>query len=243
MPLHHSAVPAAAVHTASPPTDSWRYAALLWLHAWAHDATLLHIPKTGGMAIERVDAGAPVHWLGTVAAAGLRGMQNVAHNRFFGLQRMASGHITCRSSQNPTGLWHLTPRQLRACGIGAPVNPYERAHTYCVVREPISRFISNFYFGIWTWPALDIWPTACGVNPRRLMLKRPPPLEAMLQCFVAHTEARLALHRSQQGDSDAADDASAAGHLPNVGRSGVGAGRRLEEERRAPRGRKHAEAA
>ena len=64
---------------------SWPYAALLWLQAWLHNATFMHIPKTGGSALEHIDLSAPLHQLALYSvAAGI-------NHRFTALQ-MLSGY-------------------------------------------------------------------------------------------------------------------------------------------------------
>ena len=43
------------------PNTSWPFAALLWLQTWSQDAVLVHIPRTGGTSLEKLDLGAPLY--------------------------------------------------------------------------------------------------------------------------------------------------------------------------------------
>ena len=78
----------------------------------------------------------------------------------------------------------------------APWNPYDQQlNVYCIVREPVSRFISNFFFSQFVWPRVKMWPEVrCGPHPnygtgrvRKGNLSRHS-LSAALWCFLDAAE-------------------------------------------------------
>ena len=94
--------------------DGWPYAALLLEHAWRGDAVFLHIPKTGGSAVDDIDL-----FSGRERLAMLQ--PNLGKATRDDKCPCARQHVPslCRSEQH-----HLTPLQLRACGLPADHDPY-----------------------------------------------------------------------------------------------------------------------
>ena len=176
----------------------WQYPALLWLCMW-RNFTFLHIPKTGGTSIEAVDAKAPI-WLQRRASSTMRnGFYRVD---FSGgkLPSWCSRRRRCRrdglqlSVQRCRGgfLHHMTPEQLKLCGSAYF---YEGDHgpVYCVMREPVARFKSAFFFAI---EDSQHWPRRqCGRAPIRDATVAT--LVASFHCYVSAARLVLAAYERQ----------------------------------------------
>lgn len=130
---------------------TWPYTVLLWKYMWRRDMTLLHIPKTGGSTVELVDPMAPALRLNSLLA--------VRHRN--GSKAMALRNGNCvwwprvhDSTARTPNVIHLTPAMWSRC-FGSSWQPYVRGKTYCAVRDPVDRFVSEFLFARlhWFWPA------------------------------------------------------------------------------------------
>ena len=157
----------------------WAHRALLWLFLWNKSATLLHIPKTGGTAIGKL-----------VARQHFEKM-SFSRRPFRALQARAGAHRRCEGDA-VQGTWHLTPDQLSLCGLRTSLwSPYRQGSVFCVFREPIDRFVSNYLWAARSWPVVKAWPLErCG-RPRD---HGPAGLEnelAKIACFVEHSERML----------------------------------------------------
>ena len=168
-------VPMAQPRAALSPSQ-WPDAALLWLFMWHANFTFLHIPRTGGQSVERVDHRAPVSWF--KALRSLDDRRN-ASNRQPSLttQILTHGRHCHRAFGSP---WRFTPELLQHCEVPAAWNPYTQGTTvYCVIREPFSRFVSIFLEA----KRSPHWPhRACDLAT---------PLASQLQCFAQHAASIL----------------------------------------------------
>ena len=86
---------------------------------------LVHIPKTGGTTLEQLGLEMGVHWGATRLnwPGGRCGMG-------------------CPGTWQPCSAWHIPPATYRAHGE----DPYQGFDTFCVLRHPYTRAISEFIF-------------------------------------------------------------------------------------------------
>ena len=136
----------------------------------------MHIPKTGGTSIESVDVSAPIMRFKSLRAIRHPERSNYMHP-----------NGTCHRSVASRSLWHFTASQLSSCGLYDRYNPYLDPHQdrYCVVRDPLDRFFSNF---MWMrqdhiWPHL--WPHKHCDHPNASRVAE------QLVCFAVQTQQWL----------------------------------------------------
>jgi len=126
----------------------WARVALIWLYAASPNASFIHIPKTGGSAVDGLD---PFN----VRAAFLHDLLarwTVSYTSAAAI-RSGEGSVSC-SGPSLQALTHATPNHFRLCGFGAGPHPRDifapqqaaGGLVYCTIREPISRFMSEFIF-------------------------------------------------------------------------------------------------
>ena len=87
-------------------------------------------------------------------------------------------------------MWHWTSTQLAACGLLNEANPYLGSETqrYCFVRDPISRFVSNFVWMRLPSNSLVVWPIRrCGPRNRSRVKEQ-------LECLATVTADELRTH-------------------------------------------------
>ena len=242
---HVKAAPA-MIPSASPPPpplplqatrddEAWPRTALLWWCMRHPRWSFMHVPKTGGTAVELVDKATPSARLAT----------------FFQL-RHANGSAMLDIGRGGCRWWpqrkahpnvvHMTPAQWSAC-FGELLNPYkpflrygqsgggvriatqvdtpsalallDSGGVYCVVRDPIDRFVSEFLDARfhWYWPMLQ-----CPI--KSVWDVRKPQLALELWCFARLTLRLVqslraqwrALRAATQGASTKATEGRASGH-------------------------------
>ena len=200
---------------------------LLWLCIWLPEFTLLHIPKTGGSSIEAYDATTPL--------AQFKILRNLVRRSddcpftFFAARRGDTNRsaVGClieqpRCTWDGSSLWHMTPSQLRDCGLRSSVDPYPHANagqtmaalhiarreqqlTFCVVRDPLERFFSAYRFAREhhnIWPvdkcprdkdgSLFGWPKYFRRRPSPYTITKAPSVRQELECLGTELESLLA---------------------------------------------------
>lgn len=175
-------------------SGAWPVTALLWFCMWSTNWTFLHIPKTGGTAIELVDPTAPQLRLASLFAVRRRDGSPA-------MSLQAGGRCTWwprvhDSTARTPNVVHLTPSLWSAC-FGEQWRPYESGGTYCVVRDPVERFVSEFIFAKlhWYWPRHQCpQKSAWDKRKDRLMLE--------LWCFARLTERMLERFTWQRAAKD-----------------------------------------
>ena len=176
----------------------WAYAALLWKTVWDPQFRFLHVPKTGGSLIEQVDLASGAEALNMMHPLPSWALANVTS---MSACPCASKDI-CISQ-----LWHLSPHQLRACGV--PTSPYSDRSVYCIMRDPIDRFVSEL---LYQERLCRHWPNASSVATewklaRRRCLGEPCPgltggpadsisvseiTTRLVRCFASFTHDQVA---------------------------------------------------
>ena len=149
----------------------WPDAALLWLFMWHANFTFLHIPRTGGQSVERVDPRAPVSWFKALRLLDAR--RNASDPPSLTTQILTHGRYCHRALGSP---WRFPPELLQHCEVPAAINPYSIHGTtvYCILREPFSRFVSIFLEA----KRSPHWPhRTCDLAA---------PLPSQLECFAKH---------------------------------------------------------
>ena len=180
-------------------SSTWPQTALLWWCMWSSNWTFLHIPKAGGTAIEMVDRQAPKHRLPDL----------------FRLRYPGNGSLQL-TLQHGCSWWpprrgafpnvvHLTPEQWEHC-LGDKWSPYQHPSTgsiqsvhplisggtYCVMRDPVERFVSAFLDGRFFW----YWPRAqCPL--KSMWDKRKGRLAAELWCLARLTRRLMISFNAQ----------------------------------------------
>lgn len=87
----------------------------------------IHIPKTGGTTIENVAKENGVHW------------GRFKHNKLQDARLDPPPKQVCTDTPY---IWHVAPRHLNAD------NPYSKHDTFCVIRDPLERMVSEYN---WLW--------------------------------------------------------------------------------------------
>ena len=249
----------------SSPADA-AYGAFLWLCMWRPEFTFIHIPKTAGTSIEGDDLGSPYQKLMLLRQGGANvSRARSAFGSFsagrwptlntsegsstswctsFGRHRpwcaadAASGTVSaqrCVTFATYTFHAHVSPEQARLCGVDSAWAFYPRP-TYCVVRDPFSRFLSLFIFVQYH---AHIWPARrCGrapvigdiYNPRGHWLANvtsPSDIaqraNEQLQCLADECEKAIRLFETQR-DGFAAFEALVQAAATSHGGGGGGGG-------------------
>lgn len=135
--------------------EDWPVAALLWLCIWLTNTTFLHVPRNGGQSIERLDHTSPRVWLSAIGGLDNRGQPGAPS-----LSPQPRAHSKrCLQANGP--LWLFPPELIEYCQMPA-WNPYLNRSTYCVVREPFSRFVSAFLLA--KRSGRQLWPESCSMS-------------------------------------------------------------------------------
>jgi uncharacterized protein YciI len=148
-------VESAKGHFAPIDPAGWNVTALLWLCIMGGRFQFLHIPKTGGTSIEELDQGSthtlveqvwPMAWSAPMAGPARRTRRGRLFLGFRTCGKRASARPNCATG--PDSLFHMTPHDLALCGLGGAWNPYAGRGrlTYCVVRDPLDRLMSDVLF-------------------------------------------------------------------------------------------------
>ena len=105
----------------------------------------------------------------------------------------------CRTSVNQRWEWHVTPDDLRLCGVAWDFYGRAGTKTYCVVRAPVERFVSMLVFAR-RLPSM--WPARCGAasdwrRPHRYVNgSQAATVRAQVGCFIREARKLLALYES-----------------------------------------------
>ena len=198
------------------------FAALLWHFMWSSNTTLLHIPKTGGSSLEMRDK--------TSAAMHFRMQSYFLYEHDEALRdRSFANRCLCRK-EDQCSLWHVPPSVLASCGYPPALNPYIASAApsgmpaaasdgslapgmvYCVVREPLERWISAFFYHERLAAQLAT-PLAPPKRPGSQGPLEPPPLDG----WRSWTKWRRRCHYR----NDSAALPSATGAAASVPRAGL----------------------
>ena len=192
---------------------AWPTSAILWLCMWLSDFTFLHIPKSGGSAIEAVDGTSPNLQFRVLRGPHVRLANGRQLPNLFELTGDCAGALR-------TSPWHYTPLEMRACGVPAARDPYPRhlqqslggpivvepaaapgsRRVYCVVRDPTERFLSAYAFarehGSKRRPSLpELWSYRCP-SPKTGRAITRASMADELACFAREAERAVNEHQA-----------------------------------------------
>ncbi|KAL3902812.1 MAG: hypothetical protein SGPRY_011912, partial [Prymnesium sp.] len=116
----------------------------------------IHIPKTGGSAVEAAGLASGYHWGNFVddwpgghCPYGKwceRELPCHTESRCEDLREKKCGQHACNSSWLPCSPWHLPPIEFARRGLAAPAYNASTDDTFCVVRNPYDRVMSELVF-------------------------------------------------------------------------------------------------
>jgi len=192
---------------------------------WSSNWTFLHIPKAGGTAIELLDRQAPKHRL-----PDLFQLRHAGNGSSQVVLQQGCSWWPPRRGAFPNVV-HMTPEQWAFC-LGERSSPYQHpaltslsprsklieGGNYCVMRDPVERFVSAFLDGRFYW----YWPRAqCPM--KSMWDKRKVRLVTELWCLARLTNRLMLSFTTQWSRRDEQSRYAASGAFEHrLGTSATG---------------------